>query len=188
MTLSITLLPTSSLRERSRELSQAEITSPLIQTLITDMIPAMYENDGIGLAAPQVGANVRLCIIGREAVHRDERPNHEKPDPTKTDLVLINPAYQKLNKKFTKDDEGCLSVPGFYGEVKRHQEIYVTAQNERGEKIEFVAKNFFARVIQHEIDHLDGYLFIDRAPDLFHGQHKKKLDPQVVLKNIRQID
>lgn len=188
MTLPITMLPTTSLRERSRELSVEEIHSPTIQTLIKDMVPAMYENEGIGLAAPQVGVNVRLCIIGREAVHRDERPNKDKPDPTKHDLVLINPVYQKLTKKFTKDDEGCLSVPGFYGEVKRHQEIYVTALNEHGEKIEFMAKNFFARVIQHEVDHLDGYLFIDRAPDLFHGQHKKKLPVDVVLNNIRTID
>lgn len=188
MTLPITYLPTTTLRERSRELTVAEINSPTIQTLIKDMIPAMYENDGIGLAAPQVGVNVRLCIIGREAVYRDDRPATGQPDPHKRDLVLINPVYQKLTKKFTKDDEGCLSVPGFYGEVKRHQEIYVTAQNEHGEKIEFMAKNFFARVIQHEVDHLDGYLFIDRAPDLFHGQHKKKLSTEVVLNNIRKID
>ncbi len=188
MSLSITMLPTSTLRERSRELTKEEILSPEFQTLIRDMIPAMYENDGIGLAAPQVAVNVRLCIIGREAVHNDKRPEGKKPDPAKKDLVLINPAYQKLNKKFTKDDEGCLSVPGYYGEVKRHQEIYVTALSETGEKIEFAAKNFFARVIQHEVDHLDGHLFIDRAPELFHGEHKKKLPVDVVLDGVRKID
>lgn len=188
MPLSITMLPTATLRERSRELLPEEVLSPKFQTLIKDMVPAMYDNDGIGLAAPQVGVNVRLCIIGREAVHNDKRPNGKKPDPNKKDLVLINPTYQKLSKKFTKDDEGCLSVPGYYGEVKRYQEIYVTALNEQGEKLEFAAKNFFARVIQHEVDHLDGHLFIDRAPDLFHGEHKKKLPVEVVLDGIRRIE
>lgn len=188
MSLSITMLPTQTLREPSRELTKEEILSPKFQTLIKDMVPAMYKNDGIGLAAPQVGINVRLCIIGREAVYRDERPGKDTPDPSKKDLVLINPVYTKMNKKFAKDDEGCLSVPGFYGEVKRHQEIYVTALNEAGTKIEFAAKNFFARVIQHEVDHLDGHLFIDRAPDLFHGEHKKKLAVNVVLDGIRRIE
>lgn len=187
MSLPITMLPTGSLRERSRELTKAEILSPEIQTLITDMVPAMYENDGIGLAAPQVGVNVRLCIIGKDALHRDKRPESTPFDPKQKDLVLINPAYQKLNKKFTKDDEGCLSVPGYYGDVKRHQEIYVTALSETGEPLEFAAKNFFARVIQHEVDHLNGILFIDRAPDLYHGEHKKKLPVEVVLQGVKKI-
>lgn len=188
MSLPITMLPTETLHELSRELSRDEILSPKFQTLITEMIPAMYDNDGIGLAAPQVGVNVRLCIIGKNAVDKDERPPATPKQTNQQDLVLINPVFQKLNKKFTKDDEGCLSVPGYYGDVKRHQEIYVTALNEKGEKIEFVAKNFFARVIQHEVDHLNGHLFIDRAPDLFHGEHKKKLPVQVVLDGVRKID
>ncbi len=188
MSLPITMLPTETLHEPSRELTKEEILSPKFQTLIKDMIPAMYNNDGIGLAAPQVGVNVRLCIIGKNAVYKDERPPATPKDTDQKDLVLINPVYQKLNKKFTKDDEGCLSVPGYYGEVKRHQEIYVTALSETGTKIEFAAKNFFARVIQHEVDHLDGHLFIDRAPDLFHGEHKKKLPVTIVLAGIRRIE
>ena len=189
MTLTITMLPTKTLREPSRSLTKEEILSPQIQSLIKDMIPAMYENDGIGLAAPQVGENIRLCIIGQDALYKDERPEIKSTHNLKNkDLVLINPVFQKLSKKFTKDDEGCLSVPGYYGEVKRHQEIYVTALDSKGEKIEFAAKNFFARVIQHEIDHLAGHLFIDRAPDLFHGDHKKKLPVDVVLGGVRKIE
>ncbi len=187
MTLPITMLPTQTLRDRSRELTKKEILSPEIQKLIVDMVPAMYANDGIGLAAPQVGVNVRLCIIGKDALHRDKRPDKTGFDPKKKDLVLVNPVYQKLTKKFAKDSEGCLSVPGYYGEVKRYQEIYVTALSETGEPIEFAAKNFFARVIQHEVDHLNGVLFIDRAPDLYHGEHKKKLAAEVVLDNIKKI-
>ena len=187
MPLPITNLPTKTLRQGSRELTKAEILSPEIQQLMADMVPAMYDNDGIGLAAPQVGVNVRLCIIGKDAIHKDERPKKAPADPKRKDLVLINPAYQKMNKKFTKDSEGCLSVPGYFGDVKRHQEIYVTALGEQGEPIEFAAKNFFARVIQHEVDHLNGTLFIDRAPDLFHGEHKRKLDANVVLNNVKPI-
>lgn len=184
--LKITMLPITTLRDRSHELTVAEILSPKIQQLITDMVPAMYENEGIGLAAPQVGENVRLCIIGKDALHRDDRPEVTPFDPKKKDLVLINPVYTKLTKKYTKDSEGCLSVPGYYGDVKRLQEIYVTALNEEGKAIEFTAKNFFARVIQHEVDHLNGTLFIDRAPDLFHGEHKQKLPVDVVLDGIRE--
>lgn len=187
MSLPITYLPTKTLREPSRELTKPEILSPAIQQLMADMVPAMYNNDGIGLAAPQVGVNVRLCIIGKTAIHKDQRPDKTPTDPKHKDLVLINPAYQKLNKKYTKDSEGCLSVPGYFGDVKRHQEIYVTALTDQGEPIEFAAKNFFARVIQHEVDHLNGTLFIDRAPDIYHGEHKRKLNAEVVLDNIKPI-
>ncbi len=188
MSLLITLLPTETLRARSRELTPEEILSPHYQSIMKEMVQAMYDNDGIGLAAPQVGVNVRLCIIGQGALDRDERPDKTKFNPEKKDLVLINPTYQKLTRKFTKDDEGCLSVPGYFGDVKRYQEIYVTALNTKGKPFEFTAKNFFARVIQHEIDHLNGILFIDRAPDLFHGEHTKKLPVEVVLDGIRRIE
>lgn len=189
MSLPIVTLPTSTLRDRSRELTKEEILSSDIQQFITDMIPAMYDNDGIGLAAPQVGRNIRVCIIGKEAIHSNERPDKlKKKTNEKKDLVLINPVFQKLSKKLNEDDsEGCLSVPGFYGEVKRYDEIYVTALNEKAEPIEFAAKKFFARVVQHEVDHLNGILFIDRARDLYEGRHKKKLETEVVLKGIRGI-
>ena len=119
------------------------------------MTPAMYHYEGIGLAAPQVGKNVCVCIIGKEAV-----PGKKK------DMALINPAYTKLNKKKVTDTEGCLSVPGKFGKIARYKDILVTALDENGNKLEFKAHNFFARVIQHEVDHLNGILYIDKAHDI----------------------
>jgi peptide deformylase len=154
--LPIVKLPTPSLRERSREVSRDELQSPEIQKLIIDMIPTMYGDDGIGLAAPQVGHNIRICIVGREADKSLLR-----------DLVLINPVWERNSNKFAVDVEGCLSVPKKFGKVRRYTDINVTAWDEHGNQLSFTAKKFFARVIQHEVDHLDGILFIDKATDVF---------------------
>lgn len=155
--LPIVTLPNPNLRIRSTELDISLISSNEIQTLIDEMIETMYGDDGIGLAAPQVGKNIRLCIIGKEAVEGLQ----------KTDLVLINPTIERMSKKTAWDTEGCLSVPKKFGKVKRYTEIQVHAMDRNGNQITFLAKNFFARVIQHEVDHLDGILFIDKAKGIF---------------------
>ncbi len=153
--LPIIQLPTPSLRARSRELTLAELESNEIQTLINNMIPTMYGDDGIGLAAPQVAENVRIAVIGKDA------------DPhLKHDLVLVNPVIERISKKTNVDTEGCLSVPGKMGKVKRFTDIRVKALDRAGKEIEFKAHHYFARVIQHELDHLDGILYIDRAFDI----------------------
>lgn len=154
--LPIVKLPTPSLRERSREITREELLSPEIQQLMIDMVPTMYGDDGIGLAAPQVGRNIRVCIVGREADKSLLR-----------DLVLVNPVWERNSNKTTVDVEGCLSVPKKFGKVKRYTDITVKAWDEHGNPLSFVAKKFFARVIQHEVDHLDGILFIDKAVDIF---------------------
>lgn len=166
--LPIVKLPTPSLRERSIEIDRETLLSADVQKLIEEMIPTMYGDDGIGLAAPQVGRNIRVCIIGKEAVGMLEHPSDAliKSKATK-DMVLINPVIELLSKKTAWDNEGCLSVPKKYGRVRRYIEIKVTAWDEKGNPLEFIAKKFFARVIQHEVDHLDGILFIDRAMDVY---------------------
>lgn len=165
--LPIVKLPTPTLRVRSIEINREILLSAEIQQFIVDMIPTMYGDDGIGLAAPQVGKNIRVCIIGKEAVEMDKRPNKGEKKSTKKDLVLVNPVWQKRSKKTAIDTEGCLSVPKKYGKVKRYTDIAVHAWDEKGNELDFVAKNFFARVIQHEVDHLDGILFIDKATDIY---------------------
>ena len=120
------------------------------------MIPTMYGDDGIGLAAPQVANNIRICIIGKQA-----------DKSLGSDLVLVNPVWTKNNKKTNIDDEGCLSVPGKFGKVKRYTDIHVDAWDRHGNPLSFDAKQFFARVVQHEVDHLDGILFIDKATDIY---------------------
>src|SRR3989339_651210 len=154
--LSIVTLPNKILRTRSKELDPDILLSKEIQELTKEMIPIMYTSDGIGLAAPQVGKNIRLCIIGKEATP-------EKVD----DLVLVNPIWTKLSRKKLIDVEGCLSVPKTFGRVSRYKDIVVNALDKSGKEIKFEAHDFFARVIQHEVDHLDGILFIDKAKGIY---------------------
>jgi peptide deformylase len=159
MELPIVKLPSPSLRERSAELDRATLLSPDVQTLIAAMIPTMYGDDGIGLAAPQVGKNIRVCIVGKES-----------DKSLKTDLVLVNPVWTKNSRKTQTEYEGCLSVPKKFGKVKRYTDISVEAWDAFGNPLSFDAKNFFARVIQHEVDHLNGVLFIDKATDMYDAE------------------
>lgn len=187
MPLPITILPTPSLRTSSAVISPTELQTEKVQTLLTDMVPTMYFEEGIGLAAPQVAHNVRACVIGKKAIPPKAKiPGREHAN--RADLILINPEYQIIGRKQQTETEGCLSVPGFYGKVARYRDLLVKAQIETGERIEFEAHGFFARVIQHEIDHLNGILFIDRAKDLFQTEHRKYLAPEVVVKNVNHID
>ncbi len=156
MILPIVTIPTPSLRERSKEVTRDFVLQSDTQEFIQNLIVTMYADDGIGIASPQVGKNIRICIVGREAT----------PEK-KHDLVLINPVWTKTSRKTEWDTEGCLSVPKVYGKVKRYTTIQVEALDEQGNPISFEAKKFFARVIQHEVDHLDGILFIDKAKDTY---------------------
>lgn len=162
--LHILTLPAKSLREKSKEVDRNFLLNVDTQKLMLEMIEAMYKNDGIGLAAPQIGKNIRICVIGKAADKKME-----------DDLILVNPVWEKTGKKTNVDLEGCLSVPGAFGKVKRFARIYVTAWDKDGNKIEFEAKNFLARVIQHEVDHLDGILFIDKATDIFKEETSQKM-------------
>lgn len=156
MILPIVTVPAPSLRHRSKEIERDFLSTAEFKELVENIIPTMYHDDGIGIAAPQVGQNIRLCIIGRQAV----------PDK-KNDLILINPVFDKTSRKKESDLEGCLSVPKTYGKVTRYKDIQVKAWNEKGEEIKFEAHGYFARVIQHEVDHLDGILFIDKARGIY---------------------
>lgn len=160
--LKIITHPNKILRKRSEELDRNFVLNEEIQDLMQQMIPTMYKADGFGLAAPQIGKNIRLCAIGKEAIKMDEQNTLPAQD-----LILVNPVWSKLSRKTKIDIEGCLSIPKTFGKVKRYTEIHVEAMNERGEKLSFDAKDFFARVIQHEVDHLDGILFIDKAKDIY---------------------
>jgi peptide deformylase len=158
--LNIVTLPATSLRDRSKEIDRDVLLSEETQELIREMIPKMYDADGIGLAAPQVGHNIRICVIGKDAIPRGHALLK------KADLVLVNPVWERTSRKTEVDQEGCLSVPGKVGNVKRYKDIRVQALDQKGQLISFDAKNFFARVVQHEVDHLNGILFIDKAKDI----------------------
>ena len=120
-----------------------------LEALVRDMFQTMYASNGIGLAAPQVGISKRLIVIDIEDMDAAYPP-----------LALVNPELSGLEGKVSAD-EGCLSFPGLQGCVIRAQKLHVKAQTPRGDKIEFDAEDWMARVIQHEADHLNGVLFID---------------------------
>lgn len=144
------------LRQKSRGLKVEELQKKEIQQLISDMEKTMKEKDGLGLAAPQVGQSVRIAVINTE-------------DGC---LVLVNPKI--LHQSWKKEilEEGCLSLPEVYGLVKRSIKVRLVALNKEGKKVKFKASGMFARVIQHEIDHLDGILFIDKAKEITKGKDK----------------
>lgn len=139
----------------SRELTLEEIKSPEIKKFTQDLIETMYYKNGVGIAAIQVANPIMLCVIAKDFV-----------PGKKADLVLINPTFEKASILRDWDEEGCLSVPKIYGKVRRHKKIKVSALNTKGEPIKFTASDFFARIIQHEIDHLNGMLFKDKAKNL----------------------
>lgn len=132
--------------------------------LAKDMLETMYDAPGIGLAASQVDQHIRLIVV-------DVSEEQDEPH------ILINPEYDIIGE-MVDYQEGCLSVPGFYEKVDRSEHIRVRALNENGEKLEFEAKDLFAICIQHEIDHLDGKLFVDYLSGLKRNRIKKKLEKQ----------
>lgn len=152
--LPMKIYPDPILRQKTRELTNEEIKSSEIHQLILDMALTMDAENGVGLAAPQIGHSIRLAII-----KTDEGP-----------LALINPYIKKKSWKKELGEEGCLSIPKVFGEVKRYLSIDVETLDRDGKKVNFTAKGFFARVIQHEIDHLDGVLFIDKTKKITAGQ------------------
>ena len=148
------------IRTPAEAVPKETITSAQMQRFIDDMIETMHEYEGVGLAAPQVHVSKQVAVI---EVADNRRYPGEGPIPL---TVLINPKILNASKKQIEDWEGCLSVYEFRGKVPRAESLEVEAYNRKGEKIKFNAHGFFARVIQHECDHLVGKVFLDRMPNL----------------------
>lgn len=144
------------LREKARPIDKQELKDPLMQKLIDDMIDTMHEYSGIGLAAPQVHEGLRLFVA-----HLDHEGRGDG-EP----MALVNPQISVIGDKTVEGWEGCLSIPDIRGLVPRAFQISVVALDRHGQRIELQAKDFPARVIQHETDHLDGVLFVDRMSSL----------------------
>ena len=144
------------LRKRAREIERAELKQLSIQRLIDDMIDTMHEYHGVGLAAPQIHEGVRIFVAAINP--DDEEPLAPEVEP----MVFINPVITPVGHDVREDWEGCLSIPDVRGRVPRAHAIKVIAMDRSGGTIEFTSQDFPARVIQHEADHLDGVLFLDR--------------------------
>ena len=140
------------LRQTARPLDRQELKAASLQRLIDDMMDTMQEYSGIGLAAPQVHQSVRIFVAHLDPEGRGDG------DPT----AIINPEISIVGDNTVEGWEGCLSIPDIRGMVPRAFHIAVVALDRQGKRIEFEAKDFPARVIQHETDHLDGVLFFDR--------------------------
>ena len=140
------------LRKVAKKIDPKEIGEPLFQQLIDDMFETMYAAPGVGLAAPQVNVSKRLFVMD---VHDDEHPP----------AVVINPKFEKLEEE-EELREGCLSVPGKVGDIVRYKYAAVSGLDRHGRKIRVEGEGLLAQCLQHEIDHLDGKLYIDRAANL----------------------
>ena len=147
------------LRETSREVSRDELASPGMQQLIDDLIDTMHAANGAGIAAPQVGALVRITTI---EVNKNPRYPYKPPIPL---TVVVNPVIEFLDDEMVEVNEGCLSVPNMRGNVMRHVNIRVRYHDRHGVEHDEVKRGLTAGTFQHEIDHLDGLLFLDRVHD-----------------------
>lgn len=152
----------------AEEITPEEIADGTVKKLIKDMKVALksYSVDGftaVAIAAPQIGVSKRIFLIEDQSNDRDALPS----------MVAINPVFTKLSKKTHLVGEGCLSIPDYYGEVRRHKNVTMRALDETGAAYERGAGGLLAQIMQHETDHLDGILFIDRAEKVW---HKDELD------------
>lgn len=148
------------LRQVARQVSSSELKSPEFQSFVADMRENMKHYGGIGLAAPQIGQSLQLAVIELEG-----GKNRYGSDEGLPFTVFINPKIEVLDATEQGFWEGCLSVPGLRGFVERPRKIKVTYLDEAGQAQELVAEDFLATVVQHELDHLTGHLYVDRLKD-----------------------
>ncbi len=142
--------PDPILRQKSTAVDIDDISSTELLELYNDMTVTMLKKDGVGLAAPQIAKNIRLVVIHHKGKTR----------------IMINPVITKKSWAKKTSEEGCLSVPNVFGDVSRHKKINCNYLDINGKKQKLIAENMLARIIQHEIDHLDGVLFIDIAKNI----------------------
>lgn len=142
---------------------------PDFQRLVDDMVETLIAAPGVGLAAPQVNVSQRLIVV---RLTDDEESRKEFGEQAGKLYVVANPKIIKASRTLVDGVEACLSIPGFAGTVFRHEQVVVTGEDRYGKPIRIKAKDWLARVFQHEIDHLDGRLFIDIAEDVWDTRRK----------------
>ncbi len=150
-------LPHPTLRRKAHAI---ETFDKALQRLVDDMVETMRDEPGVGLAAPQINLSQRLIVV-------EYAEDDSVPDAEPKVFVVANPEITHTSDARVKGIEGCLSVPNLYGEVERAEAIRVEGQNQHGNKIKIAASGWLARIFQHEIDHLNGVLFVDLAEKLF---------------------
>jgi peptide deformylase len=170
----IVYLPNPILRKKAKPVNKFDKD---LQTLIDDMIETLREAPGVGLAAPQINLPMQLAVIEYAEGEDDEERPEDAPPPKKKLYIIINPEITKVSDEKVLGIEGCLSIPSLIGEVERHQSIEVKALNRHGNPVKIKAEGWLARIFQHEIDHLNGVLYTDKATQVW----KPREDEQVPL-------
>jgi len=168
----IVTLPEAVLRRKARAVTNFDKS---LQTVIDDMIETMRQAPGVGLAAPQIGLSERLIVVEYFEHEEDE----EKEDAPKKVYALLNPEIVKASEEMVMGIEGCLSIPGLVGEVDRHAAVQIKALNRHGKPTKIKAAGWLARIFQHEIDHLNGVLFPDRAARVWKPQEDVEPEQEV---------
>ena len=168
----IVTLPEPVLRRKAHAVNRFDKN---LQTLIDDMIETMREAPGVGLAAPQVGISERLIVV--EYVEHPEE--EDKEDAPKKVWAVLNPEIVKTSEEKLLGVEGCLSIPNLVGEVERHAAIQVKGLNRHGKPMKIKAEGWLARIFQHEIDHLNGVMFTDRATHVWQPPQDVEAEQEV---------
>ncbi len=164
----IVFTPDPVLRRKARKITNIDKD---LQTLIDDMIETLRAAPGVGLAAPQVGVSERLIVV--------EYGGEEEENAPKKLFVVINPEIVEASEEKVLGIEACLSVPQMAGEVDRHQKIVVKGHNRHGKAIKIKTNGWLARIFQHEIDHLEGVLFTDRASRIWRPKEDEVVEDNV---------
>ena len=163
----IVTVPAPVLRAKAKRVRKA---TPEIQTLIDDMVETMRVAPGVGLAAPQVGVSQRVIVV-----EYAESDDEENPKPAKLYAVL-NPEITRHGEETELGAEGCLSIPEYMGEIERYSWVTVKGLDRHGKPFKLKAKGWLARIFQHEIDHLNGVLFIDRTDKIWKIEPEEEQD------------
>jgi len=168
----IVTLPEPVLRRKAHAVTKFDKN---LKTLIDDMVETMREAPGVGLAAPQIGLSERLIVV--EYTERAE--DEDKEDAPKKVWAIANPEIVKASEETLLGVEGCLSIPNLVGEVERHAVVQVRGVNRHGKPMRFKAEGWLARIFQHEIDHLNGVLFTDRATRVWQPPEEVETEQEV---------
>ena len=173
MILPVITIPDQVLRRKARKLSRVTDET---RELIQNMIETMRDEPGVGLAAPQVGISERIIVV--EYTEENEDPDAPPAEPKL--YRLVNPEIKRHSRRTVEGTEGCLSIPGYVGTVDRYESVTVKGLNHQGDPVQIKAKGWLARIFQHEIDHLDGVLYIDRANEMYELREENELEAPAV--------
>jgi peptide deformylase len=164
------------LRKKAHKINN--FTDTRLQTLIDDMVETMMDAPGVGLAAPQVDVSQRLIVV---RLPDDEESVAEYGDEAGVLYVVANPEIARASEDMVEGVEACLSLPGVFGNVLRHEAVTVKGQDRNGKALRIKAAGWLARVFQHEIDHLDGILFIERTDEIWRASEQPPIDEDDTL-------